>query len=84
MNQDYRPYQAVAERVAVEAGELLLQAYGQVSARQKRSGDLVTDADLASQKLITERLAASFPDHTLLAEEEEVGPDPSKRLALGG
>jgi myo-inositol-1(or 4)-monophosphatase len=78
LNQDYRPYQAVAERVAVEAGELLLQAYGQVSARQKRSGDLVTDADLASQKLITERLAESFPDHTLLAEEEEVGPDPSK------
>ena len=78
MNQDYRPYQEVAERVAVEAGELLLQAYGQVSARQKRSGDLVTDADLASQKLITERLAESFPDHTLLAEEEEVGPDPSK------
>ena len=78
MSQDYRPYQEVAERVATEAGALLLRAYGQVAAREKMSGDLVTDADLDSQRLIAERLAGAFPDHTLLAEEEGAGPDPSK------
>ncbi|MDR3636565.1 MAG: inositol monophosphatase family protein [Isosphaeraceae bacterium] len=77
MSADYWPYQEVAERVAVEAGVLLKDAYGRVAAREKRPGDLVTDADLASQHLIAERLQAAFPDHTLLAEEEGVGPDPS-------
>ena len=77
---DYRPYQVAAERAALEAGALLKAAYGRVSAREKRPGDLVTDADLASQRLIAERLLNAFPDHTLLAEEEGVGPDPSRPL----
>ena len=34
----------------------------------------MTEADLASQALIARRLAEAFPDHTLLAEEEGVGP----------
>jgi myo-inositol-1(or 4)-monophosphatase len=38
----------------------------------------VTDADLASQRLIADRLGAEYPDHTLLAEEEGVGADPSR------
>jgi myo-inositol-1(or 4)-monophosphatase len=78
MSLDYRPYQVVAERVALEAGVLLREAYGRVAAREKRPGDLVTDADLASQRLIAGRLEEAFPDHTLLAEEEGVGPDPSR------
>lgn len=73
---DYREYQEVAEQVAREAGALLRAAYGRVSAREKGPSDLVTDADLASQRLIADRLARAFPAHTLLAEEEGVGPDP--------
>ena len=78
MSLDYRPYQRIAEQVALEAGALLKDAYGRVAAREKRPGDLVTDADLASQRLIAARLLDAFPDHTLLAEEEGVGPDPSR------
>jgi myo-inositol-1(or 4)-monophosphatase len=74
----YREYQEVAERIAAEAGRLLLGAYGKVEAREKGPSDLVTDADLASQRLIAERLGRAFPDHTLLAEEEGVRPDPGK------
>jgi myo-inositol-1(or 4)-monophosphatase len=65
----------VAEATAREAGCLLYDAFGQVSAREKGPFDLVTEADLASQRLIAERLLGSFPDHTLLAEEEGVVPD---------
>src|SRR5581483_1569043 len=63
---------------ARRAGAILLDAYGRVSAREKGPQDLVTDADLASQRAIAAMLAEAFPDHTLLAEEEGVTPDPSK------
>src|SRR4051812_47723340 len=78
VSDDYREFQNVAERVAVEAGALLRRAYGYVEALEKGPGDLVTEADLASQRLIAEELNKAFPDHTLLAEEEGVGPDPSR------
>jgi myo-inositol-1(or 4)-monophosphatase len=78
VSDQYRDCQEVAERVAAAAGGLLRRAYGKVEAREKGPGDLVTDADLASQRLIAEQLARAFPDHTLLAEEEGVGPDPSR------
>ena len=68
MSQDYGEYQAAAERMAREAGGLLRDAYGRVVAREKGPGDLVTDADLASQRLIAARITETFPDHTLLAE----------------
>src|SRR5262249_30701853 len=46
--------------------------------REKGPGDLVTDADLASQRLIAERLTRTYPQHTLLAEEEGQGADPDR------
>ncbi len=75
MNQDYRTYQKTAELIANEAGALLKQAYGRVSAREKGPADLVTEADLSSQRLIARRLAEAYPDHTLLAEEEGAETD---------
>jgi myo-inositol-1(or 4)-monophosphatase len=70
VGKDYRAFQAVAERVAEEAGLLLRSAQGRVVAREKGPSDLVTEADLASQQLIAQGLLSAFPDHTLLAEEE--------------
>ena len=75
MSDDYRAYQAAAERIAAEAGALLLDAYGHVSAREKGPADLVTEADFASQRLIARRLDETFPGHTLLAEEEGAGAE---------
>jgi myo-inositol-1(or 4)-monophosphatase len=69
---------AFAERTACEAGELLCNAYGRVSSREKGPGDLVTDADMASQQLIAGRIAEEFPEHTLQAEEEGVVADPAR------
>jgi myo-inositol-1(or 4)-monophosphatase len=57
---------------------LLAGAYGQVVAREKGPGDLVTDADLASQRQIAAALAQAFPEHTLLAEEEGQKADPAR------
>jgi myo-inositol-1(or 4)-monophosphatase len=73
---DYQTFRQAAERISRSAGELLLSYYGRVEAREKGPSDLVTEADLASQRLIAGQLAEAFPDHTLLAEEEGVLPDP--------
>jgi myo-inositol-1(or 4)-monophosphatase len=75
VTEDYREYQAAAEVIAAEAGALLREAHGRVTAREKGPADLVTEADIASQRLIAERLHAAFPDHTLLAEEEGAATD---------
>lgn len=78
MNPTFERERAFAEDVAREAGAYLLQAYGGVASREKEPGDLVTEADTESQRLIASRIAGEFPGHTLLAEEEGVVPDPAK------
>jgi myo-inositol-1(or 4)-monophosphatase len=73
-----------ARRVAVEAAEAagaLLRAGtvdtagtgGAVGIRSKgRSGDVVTDLDLAAEKLLLGRLQAAFPSHRIIAEESGI------------
>ena len=78
MSQPFERERAFAEQVAREAGTLLVRAYGRVAAREKGPGDLVTEADTESQRLIASRIAAAFPGHTLQAEEDGVVPDPAK------
>ena len=73
----YLEARVVAEQAARVAGKILLESYGRVAAREKAPGDLITDADLASQRAIAALLREWFPDHTLLAEEEGVTPDPA-------
>jgi myo-inositol-1(or 4)-monophosphatase len=76
LSDPYREHRLVADQAAREAGVLLLGLYGKVAAREKRPGDLVTEADSASQRRIGEILASHFPESTLLAEEDGVQPDP--------
>src|SRR5690348_15156493 len=76
--REYIRYRELAERAAREAGQLLLAAYGRVGVREKNPGDLVTDADHASQRLIGQILTEGRAEHTLLAEEDGVVPDPTK------
>ncbi len=78
MDQDYRVYQQEAENLALAAGALLREAYGRVAAREKAPGDLVTDADFASQALIADGVARAFPDHTFLGEETGTAFDPAR------
>lgn len=77
MSSIYAQARRVAEEAARHAGSILLDLSGRVEAREKAPGDLVTDADLASQRAIVAILSERFPDHTLLAEEEGITPDPS-------
>ena len=64
-------YVSTCEDYARAAGEVLRQWQGRISAREKAPADLVSEADLASQRLIQRRIACDFPEHGFLGEEEE-------------
>jgi myo-inositol-1(or 4)-monophosphatase len=74
-----------AEAAAREAGAILLEHFGHIDRARVRTKsaarDLVTEADVASERAIVARLRAAFPEDAIEAEEE-VRDAPSG--ALGG
>jgi myo-inositol-1(or 4)-monophosphatase len=61
---------ARAAAIAQEAGALLRRYFDRgVATEYKGDVDLVTEADRASERLITERLTAAFPEHGIYGEE---------------
>lgn len=59
--------------IADEAGQLLLSYWRSRSLSVERKGpaDLVTEADLASERLLIDRLTAAFPHIPVVAEETQ-------------
>lgn len=72
----------VAISAAREAGAAILDFYQRQSAGvyEKADGSVVTDADLAADRIIREHITAAFPGDPLLTEE---GADDSTRLQTG-
>jgi myo-inositol-1(or 4)-monophosphatase len=59
-----------AIETARDAGQILLEKFGrQINISKKGDIDLVTEADLASEALIIERIKSYHPRHSILAEE---------------
>ena len=58
----------------------MLDWAGRFEVREKGPGDLVTQADLAAQKCLSEHLLGKFPDHDFLGEES----DPATESASEG
>ena len=76
---------SVAEALAKQAGALCLeiqQDLGDVKYKSKK--DVVTRADIASEKLIVEGLRKAFPEHSIRTEEAGVieGTDPRYRWII--
>jgi len=69
---------SVARAGALEAGALLMAHFGRLAAgeigHKQVARDLVTAADVASERLLVERLRSAFPDHSIEAEEEVRDP----------
>ena len=67
-----RAYRSVAVEAAQQAGKIIADAYRtdfRVDYKQGATTNLVTEVDRRSEAAIVEILAASFPDHRILAEE---------------
>ena len=59
-----------AIETARDAGRVLLEKFGRIETITKKGDiNLVTEADLASEALIIERIRSHFPRHAILAEE---------------
>lgn len=58
-----------AIQTARDAGSILASRLGRVQISTKGDIDLVTEADLASEKLIIDRIRSHYPRHAILAEE---------------
>ena len=59
-----------AIETARDAGQLLLEKFGRITTVTKKGDiNLVTEADLASEALIIERIKSHHPKHAILAEE---------------
>jgi len=71
-----------AIQTARDAGSLLAERLGRVRISNKGDIDLVTEADVAAEKLIIDRIQSHYPRHAILAEEsgDSAGVD-SGRLA---
>jgi myo-inositol-1(or 4)-monophosphatase len=62
----------LAKNLIIEAGDLALQYFGNLSTlsiMSKGARDMVSEADFAVEKLIKERLLARYPDDAYLGEE---------------
>jgi len=58
-----------AIQVARDAGNLLVQRLGAAQITNKGDIDLVTEADIAAEELIIDRIRSHYPLHGILAEE---------------
>lgn len=59
-----------AIQAARDAGQVLLEKFGRkINITKKGDINLVTEADLASEALIIERIKSYYPKHSILAEE---------------
>jgi myo-inositol-1(or 4)-monophosphatase len=66
------PEAGLAVEAALRGAEVLLKYYqrlGDADVREKGRGDLVTSADVAAEKVITEFLRRAMPEAAVLAEE---------------
>jgi myo-inositol-1(or 4)-monophosphatase len=78
---DYTKEMKFLHELSCKAGEVLMQHFGtNVNIRHKKDHSLVTDADLASERLILGAIQSQFPSHLILSEEAGLS---SKQRSVG-
>ncbi|NVM57656.1 MAG: inositol monophosphatase [Desulfobacterales bacterium] len=76
---DLERIRAVALAAAARAGVILRNYWGKTQSVEKKGAiNLVTEADLASERAIIHLIRTAFPEHTVVAEESGItlGTDP--------
>ncbi len=68
--QDWSIYLEFATTLAAECSEFAVSQFRLHPARRKRDGTLVTETDVAIDRLTSQRIAAAFPSHRVLSEEQ--------------
>lgn len=55
---------------ARESGDIALRLFSHARARRKADNSPVTEADVAIERLLVERITARYPDHGIIGEEQ--------------
>ncbi len=76
---DRAAFASVAREIAREAGLILMDRFqrlerGEVRTKDAAARNLISEADLASERFLVDRLRAAFPDTSIEAEEEARDP----------
>src|SRR5688572_653667 len=69
MPNEFDPQMDLAIAAAEQTGALLLQYFGRAAIQEKSTQNLVTEADFAAERLISQRILDRFPGHSILREE---------------
>ena len=62
----------IAKKAARFAGRVIMEQQGKASISEKAANNLVTEADLSAQETIVEMISSHFPDHSIIAEEQDL------------
>lgn len=77
----FKKERSTARRAALESGRILNELFGNISRISKKGEiDLVTDADIRSEKAVIDRITHNFPNDRILAEEGGEQGDESDRM----
>lgn len=66
------PYINIATEAAISAGKMVIRYFDrieQVTREEKSKNDFVTEADLASERIIIQTIKTAYPDHGIFSEE---------------
>lgn len=66
---------AFAEETARDAAQVLMKYFGTATVHEKSTQNLVTQADLESEKLVADAIHRRFPGHAMLGEEGQQATD---------
>jgi myo-inositol-1(or 4)-monophosphatase len=72
MTLTYNKQVQIAQEAARRAGKIALEQQGKTSFSEKGKNNLVTEADLAAQETIIKVIQEHFPDHSIIAEEQDL------------
>ena len=81
---DYEKLVSVMRKLSLEAGDKIMQIYGQddFEVKSKSDDSPVTAADKAADAIISDGLRAAFPDVMLVTEEQSATHDTSGKTFL--
>ena len=71
---NYSQYLDFTRELAFEAGKVLNDRFGNIKSINKKTAsiDLVTEADLHSEKILINKIQKKYPNHTIITEESHL------------
>ena len=70
----YSEHLDFTREIAFESGKVLNNYFGNIKSINKKTSsiDLVTEADLSSEKILIDKIYKKYPDHTIITEESDL------------